>query len=141
MPGGLLVLQLVSAASHPGYDRITFQFTAFPAPSGVATIYTVSPATPPFAEDGSGRPVNVSGQGFLKVVFSPAYGRDPEQTTPRATYTGLKNLTPKLLTLVEAKETGDFEGYVTWVLGLTRASCWRVTVLSGPPRLVVDVPS
>ena len=34
---------------------------------------------------------------------------------------------------------GDFEGYVSWGVGLQRAACYRVFELSNPPRLVVDV--
>lgn len=41
--------------------------------------------------------------------------------------------------LSEARQVGDFEGVVTWGLGLAHASCFRAFTLTGPNRLVVDV--
>ncbi|HYL07706.1 MAG TPA: hypothetical protein VEU76_04105, partial [Candidatus Udaeobacter sp.] len=40
--------------------------------------------------------------------------------------------------LNEARQTQDFEGYVSWGLGLSKAACMRVFTLSDPARLVVD---
>jgi hypothetical protein len=41
--------------------------------------------------------------------------------------------------IVEAKQICDFEGVVEWVLGTDRVAPFRVTTLSGPPRIVIDV--
>ncbi len=40
--------------------------------------------------------------------------------------------------LVEAKIVEDFEGYLSWGLGLAKPVCLRAFTLSDPPRLVVD---
>jgi hypothetical protein len=45
---------------------------------------------------------------------------------------------PEFLVLNEARLTGDFEGYLSWGLGLSRAACLRTFTLLDPPRLVVD---
>jgi hypothetical protein len=39
----------------------------------------------------------------------------------------------------EAKLVCDFEGQVEWVLGVTRRAPYRVTELTGPARLLLDV--
>jgi hypothetical protein len=44
-----------------------------------------------------------------------------------------------LPSLVEAERTGDFEGVLTWVLGLNEEAGFRVYELEEPYRLVVDV--
>ena len=41
--------------------------------------------------------------------------------------------------LKEARQTQDFEGYVSWGLGIVDAPCMRVFTLSDPARLVVDL--
>jgi hypothetical protein len=40
---------------------------------------------------------------------------------------------------MEVEMTGDFEGYVTWVLGLRQKADFRVSELTGPNRVVVDI--
>ena len=136
----MLVLQKVSAANHPGYDRVTFEFTPVGTlPTGASASYTVSAADPPFSEEASGKALTVAGSKFLRVSMHDAYGADPLNLPPRATYSGTLDLAVHLPALVEVRRSGDFEGYLTWVLGLARSACWRVSTLAAPPRLVVDV--
>jgi hypothetical protein len=140
---GVLVLRSVSATAHPRYDAIVFAFTelAEPAtPAGVAT-YTVAPATPPFVADPSGQALSVTGSAFLRVSFHDAYGYDPVHASPEARYTGPADVKPGLGTLLEAREAGDFEGYLTWILGLSHGACWQVIQGTGPPVFEVDVPA
>ena len=40
---------------------------------------------------------------------------------------------------MEIERTGDFEGQVTWVLGLTEELDFRVSDPTDPTRVVVDV--
>jgi hypothetical protein len=40
--------------------------------------------------------------------------------------------------VTEAKAAGDYEAVLTWVVGLRTKVPFRVFVLDGPPRLVVD---
>lgn len=135
---GTLVLQQVTTGSHPGYDRITFRFTDLgPLPSGVT--YTVSQVQPPLLQDPKGTPLAVAGSAFLAVVLHDAYGYDPLNTPPKVSYQGPTSLSPHLPTLVEAREGGDFEGYLRWYIGLSHTACWRVAQLANPPRFVLDV--
>ena len=137
--GGLQVLQHVTATTESGNDRIVFEFAALPAPSGVRATYTVSAATPPFTAGPSGQPLAVAGQSFVKVGFHNAYLQDPVNVPARAAYTGPQDLKPGLPLLSEAVVSDAFEGSLTWVLGLNQKACWRVTQLTGPARLVVDL--
>jgi hypothetical protein len=60
--------------------------------------------------------------------------------TGRGTYFGAADFRTGFPQLREARLLGDFEGYVTWGLGLAHPSCKRVFKLTGPTRLVIDVP-
>ena len=141
---GLAVLQGVTATAHPGYDALVFTFaslSASPVPPGVSATYQVAPDSPPFTADPSGKPLAVMGSSFLKIAFHGAYGYDPVNVPPQASYHGPTDLTPRLTTLVEAREAGDFEGYLTWIVGLSRQACWRVVRAAGPPTFELDVPA
>lgn len=137
--GGLAVLQHVTATAESGSDRIVFEFASLAAPSGVGASYTVSAATPPFTAGASGQPLAVGGQSFVKVSFHNGYLQDPVNVPAQAAYTGPQDLKPGLPVLTEAVVSDAFEGYLTWILGLRQKGCWRVTQLTGPTRLVVDI--
>jgi hypothetical protein len=42
-------------------------------------------------------------------------------------------------TILEGKQTCDFEGVVTWALGLKGKQNFKVTTLQNPTRLVIDI--
>ena len=70
-------------------------------------------------------------KGFLVTVHSA------QGTT---TFTGATDLVhPEFQVLKEARQTQDFEGTVSWGLGLSKPTCLRVFTLSDPARLVVDL--
>ncbi|HYM66570.1 MAG TPA: hypothetical protein VEW68_04715, partial [Patescibacteria group bacterium] len=45
---------------------------------------------------------------------------------------------PEFQVLLAARQTQDFEGYVSWGIGLSRAACFRTFTLQDPVRLVID---
>jgi hypothetical protein len=113
------------------FDRITFEFRdARPG-------YLVEYVAPPIIADASGEEVEIDGDAFLRIRMEPAAGHDP--VTGDVTYDGDLELNPELPALVEAERTGDFEGVLTWVLGLAEETDFRVYELQEPYRLVVDV--
>ena len=60
--------------------------------------------------------------------------------TGATTFTGPTDLLhPEYQVLKEARQTEDFEGYVSWGLGLSKPACMRAFVLNDPARLVVDL--
>lgn len=97
--------------------------------------YHIAVPDPPVRQCGSGRPVSLAGDDRLEVRFdrTRAYTNEGMPTvTDRAR-------TPNLPRLRALALTCDFEGTVTWALGLATPGPFRVTELSDPTRLVVDV--
>ena len=43
--------------------------------------------------------------------------------------------------VTEVVKAGDFEGVLTWVIGVRTRTPFRVTTLSAPTRVVVDLQS
>jgi hypothetical protein len=116
----------VRVGTHAGYDRIVFQFAGAGRPR-----LTIAKAYPPFVEDASGQPVSVAGRAFLTLKLYDASGY-PTYTGPNAFSPGY----PRLTALVN---NGDYEGYVSWVAGLTDLTCYRISTLTSPTRIVVDI--
>jgi hypothetical protein len=116
----------VGVAQQLGYDRFVLQFSA-----RVPTYTVKRQAKPIFKTGGSGQTVTLSGTaGALEQVHS---------ATGAGTYSGSTDFTNAgFQVLNEARLTEDFEGYVSWGLGLSRPACLRAFTLSDPPRLVVD---
>lgn len=119
----------VRIAEHAGFDRVVFEFTDnIPG-------FRIEYVDPPITADPSDMPVEIGGNVFLKIVLKTAQAHDE---SGNSTISG-RELKPGRPSVVEAEQTGDFEGYVSWVLGLTEEQDFRVSELSGPYRIVVDV--
>ncbi len=116
----------------PGYDRVVFEFTG-----GGDSVpgYRVEYTTKPVQRCGSGDPVTVAGAGRLIVRFEPAQAHDEHGSLAPAE----RHRTTGLPAVRELTLICDFEGQVAWVLGITAPSEYRVSELTGPARLVVDV--
>ena len=117
-------------------DHVVFDYTA---KGSDLPGYTVSYASPPFTSDASGAPVPVAGSAFVRVKVQPGYGYDFE--TGKTTYTGPKSIPITHANYVKAiVETGDFEGVLTWVIGLDSKRPFSVQA-TGTPRhqLVVTI--
>ena len=117
-------------------DHVIFDFTGKGTdPPG----YTVTYGTAPFVGDASGAPIAVAGSAFVVVKVKPGYGYDFE--TGKQTYNGPKSVPVGHTNHVRAiVETGDFEGVLTWVIGLDTKRAFSVQA-TGTPRhqLVVTI--
>lgn len=126
-------LAAVRVASHDGYDRLVFEFEdAVPG-------YRVEVTKRPVTEDGSGETVEVKGSDLVSVrMENAATARiTGDKVTP--VYKGPKRVATKGAIVQEVVDTGDFEGVVSWVVGLDAAPAGvKVTTLTSPFRLVVD---
>ena len=82
----------------------------------------------------SGNPVQLLGSKRIRILLRDARGHTQGGTSllPQVK-------TPRCPNLRQVKLAGDFEGVVTFGLGLRRKTGFRVFRLSGPKRLVVDV--
>ena len=116
----------VRVAEQTGYDRFVIQF------DNKVPSYTVKrQAKPVFKSGGSGQPVTLLGSAGVLVQVHSATGA--------ATYTGATDFKhAEFLIVNEAQLAEDFEGYVSWGLGLSKPACMRAFTLSNPPRLVID---
>lgn len=118
--------------------RVTFTFRSTGADA--APGYRAEYQPGPFAEDGSGSPVTVAGSAFLVVRFEPAAGVDLSVEHAPQTYTGPRSIKPAGVPhVVEIREIGDFEGVVTWVIGLDSQRPVQTAAIPGPPTLTVTI--
>ena len=122
------VANVVTARVAPqaGYDRFVLQFdSAVPS-------YTVKRQNSPvFPSGASGQTLTLSGTAGALVRVHSATGAN--------TFTGSTDISHGEYPIIkEARQTEDFEGYVSWGLGLGKAACLRTFTLTDPARLVVD---
>jgi hypothetical protein len=125
--GGQAELFAVAAACHPTFDRFVVRARFASAGYDVRYVSQV-------VADGSGKPVSLLGTKRIHVVLRHARGHT----------SGGANLLPSVRTplcsnLRQVKKAGDFEGVVSFGLGLRRRTGFRVFRLSAPTRIVIDV--
>jgi hypothetical protein len=85
--------------------------------------------------DPEGRPVVIRGGAALLVSLG-SWMQRPDGTG----YKGPSNVLPTNVSAIrQYRLTEDFEGQSTWAIGLDKVRDFQVTVLDGPPRLVVDI--
>jgi hypothetical protein len=89
--------------------------------------------------DTSGKTVSVEGKAFLQVRFEPASGVDLAGETATETYRGPKVITPDGRVVKQVRRVDDFEAVLVWAVGLDARRPFKVSVLSAPPRVVIDV--
>ena len=126
---GIVGVTAVRVDQHTGYDRFVMQFDS------QVPVFTVKrQAKPVFTQGASGQPITLSGTtGVLVTVHSASQS---------PTYSGPTDFSQAgFPVLKEARLTEDFEGTVSWGLGLGSAACMRVFTLTGPSRLVIDFAS
>lgn len=120
----------VRVGTHDEYDRVVFEFT-----DGTPEV-SLDRAEPPFAQDGSGFPIEVEGESFLRLTMR---GGTKQMEDGTSSYDGSRDFDPDHPMLVDVIEGGDFEAQSTWYIGLRDEACVRVTLLEDEPRLVIDV--
>jgi hypothetical protein len=97
-------------------DTLTLTFTSGTPPFQVIA----QPGSTKFAEDPSGKEVDLAGTDGASIVLSGFRG-------DQKNYTGEKKLTSSGPRLLEVSELGDSEGNVSWAVGLSGPSCAVVT--------------
>lgn len=125
----------VRAASQAGFDRVVFEFA-----NGVPG-YEVGYVERPIVADGSGDEVAVDGAAVLLIRMEPALDADLTKEGAPRTYTGPNRFSPNAAVVRELVRTGGFEAVLAWAVGLDAERPFRVTTLSEPARIVIDVDS
>lgn len=92
---------------------------------------------PPFSMAGSGLPVSVAGDRFLRIRMG---GMVVARPNGDPVFTGERDLRSAGGTIPQAVMTDESEGVVTWIVGLTGSGCPTVTrdAASGE-KLVIDL--
>jgi hypothetical protein len=125
---GTPVLVAVRASHHRSFDRVVFQYRGgLPASRHARYVHRL-------IADGSGDVVPIAGRAILLVRMerAQAHTRTGAATVPsRAAYPW-----PNVMDSVIA---GDFEGVVSYGLGLAKRTPFHVFTLRSPSRVVVDV--
>jgi len=115
----------IRIGGHSDFNRFVMQF------DGTVPAYKVTRQSRPiFTEDPKGTVVRLKGNHGVLVTVKP------ENWTA---YTGPAHMVPTLAFIREARMVQNFEGTMQWGLGILGNPCLRVTTLTNPPRLVVDV--
>lgn len=127
------LLTTVRAARQEGFDRVVFEF------EGQAPGYDVRYVPRPVHEDGSGAPIEVRGGAVVQVRMEAASGSDLSSAVLRRTYTGPTRIDPKTPEVVEIVRTGDFEAVLGWAIGVRDRVDFKVTTLTSPGRVVIDL--
>jgi hypothetical protein len=117
----------VETIERDTYDRVLFTFHG--AMPGYQVRY-VSQVT-----DQAGRKLPLAGRAFLAVAFQPARAHDP---AGQATYAA-GTLDPGFPALRQVRFGGDFEGQVSFGIGVADRGGFRVSELRDPARVAVDV--
>lgn len=123
---GVAGVTAARTAEQAGYDRFVLQF------DNLVPTYTLKrQANTVFQTGASGQSISLSGTAGVLVQVHSA--------SAAGTFSGAADIVHgDYQVLREAKQTEDFEGYVSWGLGLTHAACFRTFTLTDPARLVVD---
>lgn len=126
---GPTTLVAIRAAHHPDYDRVVFEFAgALPAERSVGYV-------PQVIQDPTGQPVPLVGDAFLRVRMSSAQGHDD---AGNVTY-GAVRRTLALPDVIQVANAGDFEGVLSFGIGLARREAVNLFTLTNPSRVVVDI--
>lgn len=119
----------IETGRHEDYDRVVFIFAAH-LPG-----YHLEYIDEPVRECGSGRPVEMAGDGWLEIAVSPARAHtDAGEAT-----VGSRSRQLDLPVVRQLEVTCDFEGRFVTVLGVAAPNRYRVLTLDDPPRVVVDI--
>jgi hypothetical protein len=117
----------VTAACHARFDRFVVRLAGGTPGYDVRYVRRVR-------SDGSGAVVPLVGKRRVRVLL-----RNARAHTASGAATLPHVLTPRCPGLRQVKLAGDFEGVVTFGLGVARPTGFRVFRLTGPARVVVDV--
>jgi hypothetical protein len=130
-----LVGKDVRTGVHPCFERFVVELAPADRPLSAFPGYWVRYAVGPVTLSPSGLPVNIRGTATLLVsLASWMVG------TQGNGYAGPRDVLPTVGSAIrEYRLIEDFEGQSTWALGIDTARNFAVSVLTGPPRLVIDI--
>lgn len=131
-------LRAVRVGNDGTFDRVVFQFDGATAPGAELSAVAANPGT--VTLDPSGQQVALAGAYAFRVRMQPANATYPLGSNGPP-YAGPTTITPTATANVaEVLMSGDFEGVLTWSIGLRASTTPKVSILANPVRIVVDIP-
>jgi hypothetical protein len=125
--GGQSELSGIATGCHATYDRFVIRVASGTPGYDVRYVSRI-------VADPSGKLVPLQGSKRIRVVIRQARGH-----TQVGTNLLPASSTPLCPNLRQVKKAGDFEGVVSFGLGLQRMTGFRVFRLTGPTRVVIDL--
>jgi len=128
--GTVPILRAVRVGKQPGVDRLVFEFNTAGLPE-----WDVEYVDRPVRDCGSGDAVPVAGDAYLQIRFTGAQAH-----TEKGESTSGPRRRPLAQPIArELVRTCDFEGEVTWVVGVARPNPYTPRTMVEPSRLVIDI--
>jgi hypothetical protein len=131
-----LVGQNIRTGAQACFERVVIDLTqsTLPIPSPFPG-YGVGWVPNPVTLSPSDQRVTIKGGAVLLVTMDAWM-----PTMDNQGYTGPQDLFPTNVTKIqELRQVQNFEGVTTWAIGVDTKRNFRVSTLSGPPRLVIDI--
>ena len=126
---GSPLLVAVRAGRQKNADRLVFELRG--GRPGFRVEYVDE-----LVQDGSGDPVPLLGRAVVQILLRPAAAHDD---AGHPTFTGPPPDVTDFATFRQVADAGDFEGQLTWGIGVAARTPMRVLRLDGPSRVAVDV--
>ncbi|HEX5585989.1 MAG TPA: hypothetical protein VFZ17_01655 [Acidimicrobiia bacterium] len=147
---GIALLTDVEAQDMGTFDRVTFFFRTSvcidvcsqPVSNPLPGIASAEYVSRPILADPSGQVVGVDGNAVIRIAMSNAAGVDLSVDPPVSTYTGPLRIRPDLPNVVDIVEVGDFEGVLSWAIGIRSDQVVAQVVVEASPivKVTVDIP-
>jgi hypothetical protein len=129
-------LVAIRGAEHATLDRVVFQFRGRAPGYDIRYLDAVR-------QDPTGYGVPLRGRAFLRVVFRHASLAGQAILAPpyySGVFDGAATAIPTgMSSLKDLRKAGDFEGYLSFGVGLDHRVGFRVLTLTDPSRVVLDV--
>lgn len=127
-------LRQVRASRQKNFDRVEFEFDS------AVPNYLIHYLTSRFYtdDDEQRRRIRIAGNAFLQIeMFQIPYDERQDEFAQRKGFAPVGKL--RMPSLREIEDKGLFEGSYIFLLGRSSRNVFRVTELSNPARLVVDL--
>jgi hypothetical protein len=122
------VLVDIRAGTHPGYDRVVFEFRGgLPAERSLRYVDQL-------ITDPQGIPLWIAGGAILSLRLFPAQAHTATGAPTTSGRIGFA--TPNV---IQVARSGDFEAVLGHGIGVARKSRARMFTLTGPSRVVIDI--
>ncbi len=117
---------------HNGFDRIVIDYKGKKPAVKLSLVNSLYSC-------GKGDKLSVPGNKILKIDLTPAQAHNQNGQNVYSGPGRLSTSSVNLTTIKGVRMACDFEGHVTWGIGVKNLKSYSVSHLSDPKRIVVDV--